>query len=125
MLFALLVLAQETAKTDSGAPQGNFSNFLFPILMITFLFYFLMVRPATRENKQRQALINSLKKNDDVVIMGGIIGTVVSIKDKKDEVVVKVDDNSNIRLRVTRSSIVRILKAEEEEAAKDAKPSES
>ncbi len=53
-------------------------------------------------------LFNSLKKNDEVLTSGGIIGTVANIKDDN-EVVLKLDESSNVRIRILRSSIIRIL----------------
>ena len=54
-----------------------------------------------------------MKKNDKVITSGGLIGIVAAIKDKEDEVTLKVDESSNVRLRVTKSSIVRIIQPEE------------
>ena len=62
-------------------------------------------------------MLANLKKNDKVVTAGGIYGTVVSVAEKEDEVVVKVDEN--VRLRVTKGSITRNLT--NEEAARAAK----
>ena len=50
-----------------------------------------------------------MKKNDRVVTSGGIIAVISGIRDKDEEVTLKVDDNSNVRLRVTKASIVRVL----------------
>lgn len=76
-----------------------------------------MIRPARRQEQAQKALLASLKKNDKVQTIGGILGTVVSVSEKEDEVVIKVDDNA--RLRMIKSSIARNLT--NEEAAKQAK----
>jgi preprotein translocase subunit YajC len=52
-------------------------------------------------------MVSQLKKNDKVVTQAGIIGTVARIDD--DEVFLKIDENSNVRLRVTKSSVARVL----------------
>jgi preprotein translocase subunit YajC len=72
-----------------------------------------------RQEQERKTLLSALKKNDKVVTSGGIIGIVAAVKEKEDEVILKVDESSNVRLRVTRSSIVRIVGGEE--AAKEQK----
>jgi preprotein translocase subunit YajC len=72
-----------------------------------------------RQEQERKTLLSALKKNDKVVTSGGIIGIVASVKEKEDEVMLKVDESSNVRLRVTRSSIVRIVGGDE--AAKEQK----
>jgi len=112
MLSTLLLLAQQSSDT-SAAPQNNLLFSLFPLLIIVGLFWFLMVRPMKRQERERQALLSALKKNDKVVTSGGIIGIVASIKEKEDEVTLKVDESTNVRLRVTKSSIARILGGEE------------
>src|SRR5207249_5683426 len=96
-----------------AAPQGNLLFSLLPLLLILALGWFLMVRPMKRQEHERQALLAALKKNDKVVTSGGLIGIIASIKEKDDEVTLKVDESSNVRLRVTRSSIVRILGGDE------------
>ena len=120
MLFALQLLAQ---AADGGqaqpSPTGGLWSFA-PLIIIFILFYFFMIRaPMKRQEQERKNLYSALKKNDKVVTSGGIIGVVANIKDKEDEVTLKIDDNSNVRLKVTRSSIVRIVTPEE--AAKEQK----
>src|SRR5947208_624932 len=111
MIATLLVLAQG----EGAAPQGGgpLSNPLFPLLLILPLAYFLLIRPMKRQEQERKALIAGMKKNDKVITSGGLIGIVAAIKDKEDEVTLKVDESSNVRLRVLKSSIVRIVHPEE------------
>jgi len=118
MLFALqLFLAQAASDQQGGAnPLLTFA----PLIIIFILFYFFMIRgPMKRQEQERQSLLSALKKNDKVVTSGGIIGIVASIKEKEDEVTLKVDESSNVRLRVLKSSIVKIVGGEE--AAKEQK----
>jgi preprotein translocase subunit YajC len=112
MISTLLILAQQS-DAPAPSPGGSLSQMLVPLLFILVLGYFIIIRPARRQEQQRQALLSALKKNDRVVTSGGIIGIVAAIKDKEDEVTLKVDESSNVRLRVTRSSIVRILGADD------------
>ena len=105
MLFSLLVLLAEDPPKGDGPPGQPFSM-LLPIILIFGAFYFLIILPAQRkERKQREALFTALKKNDEVVTAGGIIGVVQNIKD--DEVLLKIDDNA--KMRVLKSSITRII----------------
>ena len=112
MLSHLLLLAQQSSDSPA-APQSNLLFNLLPLFVIGGLLWFLMIRPMKRQEHERQALLGGLKKNDKVVTSGGIIGIVASIKDKEDEVTLKVDESSNVRLRMTKSSIVRVLGGEE------------
>ena len=106
MLFSLLALFAD-ADPVKGEPQpGNPFGMLVPIILIFGVFYFLIILPAQRkERKQREALFSALKKNDEVVTAGGIIGIVQNIKD--DEVLIKIDENA--KMRVLKSSITRIV----------------
>jgi len=79
-------------------------------LGLLLIFYLVMVRPMQRQERLRREKINTgLKKNDKVVTQAGIYGTVVSIKDGEDQVALKIDDSSNVRMWVTKSSIAQIL----------------
>jgi preprotein translocase subunit YajC len=110
-MFSHLILLADQASDTPAAPGLLFT--LLPLLVIGVIFWFLMVRPMKRQEQERQALLGALKKNDKVVTSGGIIGIVAAIKDKDDEVTLKVDESSNVRLRVTKSSIVRVLGGED------------
>ena len=114
MLNALVLLAENGAKQGGGM---GLDMMFIPIILI-FLFSLIVLRPMNRRQEQeRQALLSSLKKNDRVLTSAGIYGTVISVSDKEDEVVVKVDDN--VRLKMIKSAIARNLT--NEEAAKAAK----
>jgi preprotein translocase subunit YajC len=95
------------------APQGGGSQFLIVMLGMILIFYFLLIRPQMKENKRRKEMLASVKKHDRVITSGGIYGVVVSVGDN--EVVVKVDDSNNTRLKFTRSAIATILREEEPE----------
>jgi preprotein translocase subunit YajC len=120
MIATLLLLADQPAGPDGSGGASPF-GLLIPMLAVGILFWFFMIRPMKRQEQERQALLTALKKNDRVVTSGGIIGIVASIKEKEDEVTLKVDESANVRLRVTRGSIVRILGGDD--AAKEQKES--
>jgi preprotein translocase subunit YajC len=106
MLAMIWLLAQES---EGAAQQPNVLSMIWPFLLILPLFYLLVLRPARKQERDRQSLIGNTKKNDKVVTTSGIIGTVVSIGD--DELVIKADDN--VRLRMIKGSILRNLTQEE------------
>ncbi len=99
-----------------GQPQGGLGPMLFPIVAIAVLWYFLLLRPQRREQQRRDQLLGGLKKDDRVVTIGGIIGSVANISADGREVTVKVDDNT--RLRFLRTAIQTVLK--DDAAAKSA-----
>jgi preprotein translocase subunit YajC len=95
---------------------------MIPMLLVFFAFWLLVIRPANNREKERQAkLLSMMEKGDKVMTIAGIYGTIISVSDKDDEVVVKVDDNT--RLRMTKRSIVQNMTKEEAaaKAAQDAK----
>src|SRR5436190_17626201 len=105
MLAALVLFAQDKAA-EGQPPWMMFA----PLIVIFALFYFLIILPARRnEKKQREDLFSKLKKNDEVLTSAGIYGVVSSIKD--DEVTIKIDDNA--KMRVLKSSLVKIVNAKD------------
>jgi preprotein translocase subunit YajC len=115
MWNALIMLAQDPPAGKQDSPL-NTLVLLAPVLLL--LFYVIVLRPAQkRQQQERDSLLTGLKKNDEVITTAGIYGTVISVSDTKDEIVVKVDDGT--RLRMIKSSILRNLT--NEEAAKAAK----
>ena len=91
---------------------------LVPMMLVMFIF---MARTNSRQKKEAQALLAGLKKNDKVVTTAGIIGIVVAIKEGEDEVTLRTDESTNSRIRVLRSSIVRVT-SEEQQAVENKKP---
>jgi len=87
---------------------------LWPFLLIGLLFYLLMIRPERNRRKQFEEMLKTLKKNDKVVTIGGIYGTVVNVDKDSEDVTLRVDEDSNTRLRILRSSVSRILNREDE-----------
>jgi preprotein translocase subunit YajC len=107
-ISTLLLLAEDAPQKP---PQAEGWTMFVPLVAVAVLFYFMLIRPQRREQNSRQAMLQALKKNDRVVTIGGIIGTVVNISDG-DEITLRVDDNT--RLRFMRSAIQRVLTAENE-----------
>jgi preprotein translocase subunit YajC len=85
------------------------------MLLFVGLYFFLMMRGNKREQQKKKDLLAGIKKNDRVMTIGGIIGTVVSVKEN--EVVVKVDETTNTKMTFRRGAIQQKL-------AEDEKPEE-
>lgn len=119
-----LILAQAASGAPAGTPaqnpQSSLLSLALPFLMIGLVFYFLMIRPQKREQQTRAEMLTALKKNDRVVTVGGIYGVVSSVQADADEVTLKIDENTNTKLRVTLSSIARIV-GDEPDADKSSK----
>lgn len=76
MLF-LLAMAQPPA----GGQQGNPIVSFMPLILIFVIFYFLLIRPQQKKQKQHQAMIASVQKGDKVITSGGMHGLVTNVKD--------------------------------------------
>jgi preprotein translocase subunit YajC len=93
----LINLAQ---AAPSGGPGGAMGQFI-PLIAIFAIFYFLVLRPQSKKAKEHQKMLTELKKGDEVVTQGGIIGKISGLTDS--ELVLQVQEG--VRLRVTRASV--------------------
>ncbi|MEM7817177.1 MAG: preprotein translocase subunit YajC [Candidatus Aenigmatarchaeota archaeon] len=84
------------------------------ILPIFVIFYLVFLRPQIRQQKKHQEMINNLKKNDEIVTIGGIHGTIVNVKDKT--FVIRVDDN--VKIEIDKSAIAYVKKYRENDQTK-------
>lgn len=78
-------------------PDGNVGllNFV-PLIFIFAVFYFMIIRPQQKRQKEHRSMIENLKKNDEIVTSGGVHGTIVNVKDKT--FVVRVDENTKLEI---------------------------
>jgi preprotein translocase subunit YajC len=96
------VLQAFFAQTGAdGATAPGIGQFLFPFIAIAAVFYFLLIRPQQKQAKQHQSFLGGLKKGDEVVTQGGIVGTVVLVEDRT----VTVDAGGGTKLRVVKNQI--------------------
>lgn len=104
--FSLLLLQAEGAapKTES------FFWVILPPLAIILVLYMVMDSPQRRDRAKRDTMMKNLKKDDRVVTIGGILGSVALISQDGKEVTLKVDDGTRIRFR--RSAIAEVLSAD-------------
>src|SRR5262252_9476899 len=86
-----------------AAPGGSSAlTGMLPIVAIFAIFYFLVLRPQSRKAKEHQKMLAELKKGEDVVTQGGIIGKITGISDTG-EITLQVQEG--VRLRVLRSAV--------------------
>ena|SRR5690348_2624898 len=81
-----------------------------PLILIFGVFYFLLIMPQQRRQKKWQAMLGELKTGDKVVTSGGLRGTIVALKDDSLHLRVPPD---NLRIEVTRASIVSVITPDE------------
>jgi len=112
-LFFNLLMA---APAEGGATGGGFGTLLMFIPIIA-IFYFLIIRPQSKRQKETQKMLSALKKGDRVVTIGGIHGTIQNVRETS--VILKVDDS--VKLEISRSAIssVTVQGRDEEPEAGD------
>jgi preprotein translocase subunit YajC len=117
--FALALL-----QASPVAGRSSLLPFVFQVVAIFAIFYFVMIRPQQKQRKDHEARLRSLKRGDEIVTAGGIVGKVVHIsetpRDGKsaatmdDRVTIKSDES---RLIVERGRIARVITAAEPAAS--------
>jgi preprotein translocase subunit YajC len=114
---AIVPRTQVPAKNPADTPktQGSggldFLMFLLPAVLI--FYWFFILRPQQKQQDQQKKTLDSLDKNDKVLTVGGIIGTVHSVDKEKNEIVLKVDDSSNAKIRFSLAAIQAVFPKEE------------
>lgn len=90
--------------------SGNIGTLIYIVALFALL-YFLMIRPQQQRQKKHQQMINNLKVNDHVTTAGGILGTVVKIKE--DTMIIRVADN--VRIEILKSAVGQVRASAPEE----------
>lgn len=82
-----------------------FGQFI-PLILIFAIMYFLLIRPQQKKVKQHQAMVNALRRGDQVVTQGGLIGKVVKVKEDNE---LEVELAEGVKVRVVQSTIAQVL----------------
>ena len=78
------------------------------IVMIGALFYFMVLQPETKRRNDQEKMQQDMKKNDRVITIGGIHGVVTNVA-SDDEVIIRIDDKTDTKIRITRSAIQKVV----------------
>ena len=78
---------------------------LWPYLLIFVLFYFMLIRPQMKQAKAHKLMIDSLKKDDEIVTNGGLLGKVVKIKDQY----VTIEIAASTQIHIQKQSVITLL----------------
>ena len=93
----------------SGNPLMN----LMPVVLIFIVFYFLLIRPQQKKQKEHEATLAGLQKNDEIVTTGGINGTIINVKETS--VILRIDDNVKVELQ--KNCVAYVKKSRSDQAA--------
>ena len=99
-MFATPAYAQSAAGGLAGAGQ------FLPLILIFGIMYFLLIRPQQKKAKEHKAMVSSLRRGDQVVTQGGLIGKVTKVKEDNE---VEVEIAPDVKVRVVQSTITVVL----------------
>jgi preprotein translocase subunit YajC len=103
-IYSAYAMAQAQQAQTADAPNPLVS--LMPLILMFVVFYFLLIRPQQKKQKEHQKMLSEIKKNDEVITSGGIHGTIVNIKEKTYSL--RVDDN--VKLEISKSAVSGVKK---------------
>ena len=119
----------EGAGNGAGAGNGGGGGggggmmpmlLFFGVPLLVFMVLNTMLGgPDRKEKQRREQLLSTLKKNDQVVTIGGIFGTVVSVSDDKTAVTIRVDDNTSAKIKIRLDAIREVVSRPGEETSKE------
>lgn len=96
-----------------GGAGGAFASFV-PLILIFAIMYFLLIRPQQKKLKDHKAMVGALRRGDQVITQGGIIGKVSKVKEDGE---LEVEIAEGVRVRIVRSTIATVLTKTEPAAA--------
>ena len=92
---------------SGGAGAGGFGfEQMLPFLLIFVVFYFLLIRPQQQKAKQHQKMVEALRRGDQVITQGGLIGKVLKVKDDNE---IEVELSEGVKVRVVQSTIAKVI----------------
>ncbi|TWI38327.1 preprotein translocase subunit YajC [Paracoccus sulfuroxidans] len=92
----------QAAGASSGA--AGLASFV-PLVLIFVIMYFLMIRPQQKRMKEHRAMVEALKKGDEIVTQGGLVGKVTAVRDAE----LEVEIAQGVRVRVIRSTVTGLV----------------
>ena len=110
-MFFSPAFAQAAGATPSAG--AAFAQFL-PIILIFVIFYFLLIRPQQKKMKEHRAMVDALRRGDEVITSGGIIGKVSKVQDDGK---VEVEISDGVRVKVVKHTITQVLNKTEPAAS--------
>ncbi len=104
-LAAALALGPAPALAQQGDAAAAITSFI-PLILIFLIMYFLLIRPQQRKVKEHQKMVEAIRRGDQVVTQGGLIGKVTKVKDDNE---IEVELSEGVRVRVVQSTVAQVL----------------
>ena len=105
-----MLITPAYAQAAGGGDAAGFITSLVPLILIFVIFYFLLIRPQQKRAKEHKQMVEGLKRGDQVVTGGGILGKVTRVKEGEE---IEIEIAENTRVRVYRSTIQAVLSRSE------------
>jgi preprotein translocase subunit YajC len=102
---ATFAFAAPAFAQAGGDPMAAFTSFV-PLILIFAIMYFLLIRPQQKKVKEHQKMVAALRRGDQVVTQGGLIGKVVKVKDDGE---LEVELAENVKVRVIQNTVAQVL----------------
>jgi len=103
------------------AQSSGIFSMLLPFIMMFAVIYLLIIRPQRKQKIEHEKMLHNLKVNDKVVTNSGIIAKIVSLKEDKNIVVLRIDEATNTKMEVQKSSIATVISNEEPKCLENSK----
>ena len=100
-MFVTPAYAQAAGGAGGAAGLASF----LPLVLIFVIMYFLMIRPQQKRMKEHRAMVEALKKGDEVVTQGGLVGKVTAVRDNE----LEVEIAPGVKVRVIRSTVTGLV----------------
>ncbi len=107
-MFGLAFAMSGPAGGAAGQASGGMAAFqqIIPLLFMFAIFYFLLIRPQQKKAKEHKALLDAMKKGDNVVTAGGVHGKIISVDDD----IVTLEISNNVNIKIAKSYIAALKK---------------
>ena len=108
-MFVTPAYAQAAGGAGGAAGLASF----LPLVLIFVIMYFLMIRPQQKRAKEHRAMVEALKKGDEVVTQGGLVGKVTAVRDQE----LEVEIAPGVKVRVIRATVTGLVNRTQPAAA--------
>ncbi|MFC1857704.1 preprotein translocase subunit YajC [Thermodesulfobacteriota bacterium] len=106
MINIAYAMGQGGLPGGQGAQGGLFGSPLFPLILMFVIFYFLLIRPQQKRQKEHREMLNNLKKGDSIITGGGIHGRITGVKG---DTILVVEIADKVRVKVNRNNVAGLV----------------